>query len=114
MPEAREGASEEELALREAILCTLTATVGPMPAKKAISALAPVIALYGNLLTRAMSVCLNLIIRSVVLCDSACRMYGKLFFRPKGTAISTQSCGWCWKRWLIVSVQVSLLKKWEK
>lgn len=43
--------------MRDAILCTLTATVGPIPAKKAINALLPVIALYGNLLTNSLEVC---------------------------------------------------------
>jgi hypothetical protein len=55
LADVREGATEEEVALRDAILCTLTATVGPIPAKKAINALTPVLALYGALLTDAMA-----------------------------------------------------------
>lgn len=51
----REGATDEEIAMRDAILATLTATVGPIPAKKAINALTPVLALYGTLLTDALA-----------------------------------------------------------
>ena len=56
MQAIRDGATPEEVALREAILCTLTATVGPIPAKKAINALTPVVGLYGSMLTSAMDV----------------------------------------------------------
>lgn len=83
----RDGASDEEIALREAILCTLTATVGPIPAKKAINALAPVCALYGGFLTGALDgfwdsliqirrssdfLCkLNVIFEKIISCGSA-------------------------------------------
>ena len=53
--DVREGATNEEVSMREAILCTLTATVGPIPAKKAINALTPVLTLYGTLLSDAMA-----------------------------------------------------------
>lgn len=54
LAEVRTGASEEEKSLREAILCTLTATVGAVAAKKAFNALQPVIKVYGCLLHGAM------------------------------------------------------------